>query len=105
MRNASTPQPRAGTRHGFTLLELVLVMLLITTMLAISVPSLRGFVGNSRERDAIAQLVALAQYAKARSAADAKVYRLNLVGATYWITVMEGESFVRIGSDLGATFE
>ena len=106
MRTVLTRQPRtAGTTTGFTLLELILVMLLISTMLAIAVPSLRGFVANSKQRDAIAQLVALAQFAKARSAADAKVYRLNLAGSTYWLTMQEGESYVPIGTDMGRTFE
>ena len=99
-RPSSHPAPR-----GFTLLELVVVLLMLTIILAMAVPTLRGFVANSKERDAIAQLVALAQFAKARSAADAKAYRLNLQGGTYYLSMQQGESFVPLGSDFGRTFE
>jgi prepilin-type N-terminal cleavage/methylation domain-containing protein len=104
MRRPSTRQLRPRCRQGFTLLELVLVMMLLTATLALAVPSLRGFVAGSKERDALAQVVALAQYAKARSAADAKVYRLNLDGTSYWLTVQEADGFVRISDDYGRTF-
>jgi prepilin-type N-terminal cleavage/methylation domain-containing protein len=100
----SRPSSHPAAR-GFTLLELVVVLLMLTIILALAVPTLRGFVANSKERDAIAQLVALAQFAKARSAADAKAYRLNLEGASYSLTVQEGEAFVPLGNDFGRTFE
>ena len=80
-------------------------MVLLTAILAMAMPSLRGFVAGSKERDAIAQVVALAQYAKARSAADAKAYRLNLDAGTYCITVQEAEAFARLNDDYGRTFE
>jgi prepilin-type N-terminal cleavage/methylation domain-containing protein len=98
-------QPRADRSRGFTLLELVLVMVLLTATLAVAMPSLRGFVAGSKERDAIAQVVSLAQYAKARSAADAKAYRLNLDAGTYYLTVEESGSFARMQDDYGRTFD
>src|SRR5688500_2558612 len=105
MRHPSMRQPRDPRSAAFTLLELVLVMLLLTATLAVAMPSLRGFVAGSKERDAIAQVVALAQYAKARSAADAKVYRLNLEAGAYYLTVQEADAFARLGDDYGRTFE
>jgi prepilin-type N-terminal cleavage/methylation domain-containing protein len=87
--------------RGFTLLELVLVMLLITITLAIAVPAMSGFLSGSKVRDTATQMIAVAQYAKARSAAEAKVYRFNLSGDSYWLTVEEGQAFRPVGTDLG----
>src|SRR5688500_1548470 len=97
-------QLRSHTRTrspGFTLLELILVMLLLTTLVAIAAPSLRGFRGWSRDRDAAVQLVAVTQYAKARAAADAKVYRLELAGRAYRLTMQEGPQFIPSPDEFG----
>ena len=45
----------------------------------------------------------LAQYAKARAAAESRVYRLNADGDTYWLTVQDGGEFVPTGTDMGRT--
>lgn len=79
-------------------------MLLLTAIFGMAVPSLRGFAGASRARDAQAQLIAIAQYARARAAAESRVYRLNTDGETYWLTVQEGEDFIPTGTDMGRTF-
>jgi prepilin-type N-terminal cleavage/methylation domain-containing protein len=96
---------RRHQRGGFTLLELVLVMLLLTIIVGTAMPSLRGFTGWSKTRDAVSQVVALAQYARARAASEAVVYKLNVSGNTYWLTVQTGEVFGPVQSDLGETFE
>ena len=106
LRSPAQPSARPPARaDAFTLLELVLVMVLLAIMLAIAVPSLRGFLAGSRARDAVSQIVSLAQYARARAAADATVYRLNVDGAGYWLTAQEGEAFVPIGTEFGKRFE
>jgi type II secretory pathway pseudopilin PulG len=112
VRPAANPRSSAKSadaflrpRGGFTLLELVLVMLLLTAMCALAVPSLRGFLGGSRSRDAVSQVVSLAQYAKAMATAEARVYRLNVDGASYWLNVQQGEGFVETGTDFGQRFE
>ena len=102
-RNARQPRPRQP--RGFTLLELVLVMVIRAGSLAIAIPSLRGFLSGSRARDAVSQIVSLAQYARARAAADATVYRLNVDGAGYWLTMQQGEAFVPVGTEFGKRFE
>ena len=98
-RSAFCPHP-----VGFTLLELVLVMVLLATVLAMAVPSLRGFAAGSRARDATSQLVALAQYAKHRAAAESRVYRLNGDGDSYWLTMQDGDEFIPTGTDMGRVF-
>lgn len=80
------------------------MLVLLAVILGMAVPSLRGFTAASQRRDAASQLVSLAQYAKARAAAEARVYRLNTDGETYWLTVQDGEEFVPTGTDMGRVF-
>jgi Tfp pilus assembly protein FimT len=79
-------------------------MVLLTVVLAMAVPSLRGFAAGSRSRDAASQLVSMAQWAKARAAADSRVYRLNSDGGTYWFTMQDGDDFIPTGTDFGRVF-
>jgi type II secretion system protein H len=99
--------PERRRHHGFTLMELVLVMLLIALSLAVAAPSLRGFVSGSKSRDAATHLLSMLQWARGRSAADARVYRLtvNSQERTYQVTVQEGEQFVETGNEFGQVFE
>ena len=79
-------------RGAFTLLELILVLVLISVLLGIAAPSLRGFVGARRSADAAAQVLAMANYARSQAIAQGTVYRLN-VDATenvYWLTILSG---------------
>jgi prepilin-type N-terminal cleavage/methylation domain-containing protein len=97
-------RPSARQPRGFTLLELVIVMLVVTTILALAAPQMRGFLAGTRSRDATTQLVALTGYAKARAAAEAKVYRLNLGADSYSLSVEEGQGFRPVATDFGKEF-
>jgi prepilin-type N-terminal cleavage/methylation domain-containing protein len=91
---------------GFTLIELILVMLLLTIIIGTAMPSVRGFLGWSRSRDSVAQIIAMTQYARSKAAADAKTYKLGANGATCWLEVQEGEVFNRVdGDDLARIIE
>ena len=89
-----------------TLLELVLVMVIICTVLAMAAPSLRGFFGSRRTADAAAQIVALTRFARTQAAAEGTVYRLNLDPreGTYWLTRAEAGTFVKLSTEFGRTF-
>lgn len=102
--NGASSQLRSRSLRGFTLLEMVLVLVVLAVILAISVPQLRGFLAGSRSRDAVSQIVSLAQYAKARAAADSTVYRLNVDGSGYWLTMQQGESYMPVGTEFGRRF-
>jgi type II secretion system protein H len=93
-------------RSGFTLLELVLVMLIMCTVLAMAAPSLRGFFSSRRTSDAASQIVALTQLARSLAVSEGRIYRLNLdtEEGTYWLTVQQGGAFVRIASEFGRVF-
>lgn len=100
---------RASSRFraaGFTLMELVLVLLLTSIVLALAVPSLRGFLQGRRVKDCSAQVLALGQYARAQAVNSGAVYRFNLdeTNQTYWLTVQRGAEFVALGNEFGRVF-
>jgi len=92
--------------EGFTLLELVLVMVIICTVLAMAAPSLRGFFASRKTVDAAAQLTALAHLARSCAVAEGKTYRLNLdtEAGTYWLTAQHGGGFRKLGTEFGRVF-
>jgi prepilin-type N-terminal cleavage/methylation domain-containing protein len=98
---------RRGARRGFTLLELVIVLVLIGTVLAMAAPSLRGFFAGRRTANAAAQILALTKLARSRAAAEGRIYRLNVdpEGRTYWLTARRGGAFLEPGSEWGQRFD
>src|SRR4051812_14899563 len=100
MKHGPRQHRTPGSLHGFTLLELVIVMLVLAILTGIMVPALRGFLVSSRARDASTQILSLTQYARARAAADSTIYRLNfdLVNGAYWLTVQDQGTFTDLGN-------
>ncbi|MGD0090770.1 MAG: GspH/FimT family pseudopilin [Planctomycetota bacterium] len=96
----------AGGTAGFTLLELVLVMLLVSLVMGLAAPSLRGFMLGRKSADAAAQVIALAQYARTQAVSTGSNYRLNVDPAaqTYWLTVQKGADFQGLGTEFGRRF-
>ena len=82
-------------------MEMILVMVLLTVMLAIAVPSIRGFASGQRSRDTVVQLVATAQWAKAHAASEARIVRLNVSGSSFWLTQEQGQAQERIPGEFG----
>ena len=99
-------QQAAALQSGFTLLELVLVMVLISAVMALAAPSLRGFISGRKSADAAAQILALAQYARTQAISTGALHRLNLdcAGRKYWLSVQKGAEFQPLGNDLGRQF-
>jgi Tfp pilus assembly protein FimT len=94
---------RTRRQLAFTLWELILVMVIITTALAMAAPSLSGWGRGSKLRDVGDQFLAVTRWARSQAIADAQVYRLNIdssVGA-YWLTAQQGEQFVELGNSFG----
>jgi len=94
------------TNRGFTLLELVLVMLILTIMAGLVAPSLRNFIVGRKNNDAVDQLIALGHYARFRAAVTGAVYRLNFdpVAHVYWLTKRKGATFEDLGEEFGRHF-
>src|SRR5947207_8960041 len=97
---------RRFSSSGFTMLELVLVMLILCTVFALAAPSLNGFWRGTRIKDAASQIIALTRLARTQAISESAVYRLNVDpnGTYYFLTVQQAEGFARIGTELGHEF-
>jgi len=80
-----------GARKAFTLLELILVMVILSTVLAIAVPSLRGFFASRKINDVAEQMVTMTRYAKIQSISDSRSYLVNfdLHEGQYWVSAFD----------------
>ena len=81
-------------------------MLLVSLVMALAAPSLRGFLIGRKSADAAANVIALAQYARAKAVSTGCNYRLNVdtVEQTYWLTVQKGAGFQELGTEFGRRF-
>lgn len=93
---------------GFTLIELILVMVLMCSILALVAPSLRNFFVSRQTANAAAQIVSLIQLARTQAVTEGRPYQLNWdTGAgTYWLTAQDpnGSGFVALNTEFGRTF-
>jgi prepilin-type N-terminal cleavage/methylation domain-containing protein len=76
-----------ATARGFTLMELVLVMLILAIVAAVSAPNLRNFIAGRRAGDTAAQIVALAQFARSQAIAEGRVYQLEIDTSSGMVSV------------------
>jgi prepilin-type N-terminal cleavage/methylation domain-containing protein len=92
-----------GRDVGFTLLELILVMVILSTVLAMAAPSLRGFFASRQSHDAAAQILALTQLAHSQAISEGIVYRLNFDTRkrTYWLTARRAGVFEKLETGFG----
>jgi prepilin-type N-terminal cleavage/methylation domain-containing protein len=92
--------------RGMTLLELILVMLILSTVLAMAAPSLRGFFTSRRIDEAAAQILALTQFARSQAISEGIVYRLNFDtrDRTYWLTAQKAGVFETLETEFGQVY-
>jgi len=104
----STTGPRTDPRRAgaFTLLELIAVLVLVSTVLAIAAPSLRGFVRGRQTAEAAASVLALTRLARSRAASWGCPHRLNFdaEAGTYGLTMQQAGAFVEIDGNHGRRF-
>jgi len=93
-------------RGGFTLFELVAVLVLIATLLGLAAPSLRGFGRGRADADAAAGVLAMTRMARNLAATMGTVSRLNIDDetGTYWVTVQKAGVFEELLTDQGRHF-
>ena len=104
---ARRPPPRTPARRGFTLLELVLVMVIIAVVLAMVAPSLSNFTAGRDADFAASQLVSVARWAREQAISEGRVYRLNFDEASqiYFVTAQVGGTFQRPPVEFGQAFD
>jgi len=92
--------------RGMTLLELILVLLILSTVLAMAAPSLRGFFASRRIDDAAVQILALTKLARSQAISDGVVYRLNFDtrDRTYWLSAQKAGVFESLDTEMGRVY-
>ena len=91
---------------GFTLLELILVMVIISTLLAIASPSLRGFFASRKINDAASNILSLIKLARTQAISEGRIYRLNfnVDESSYWLTAVEKGVYQSLNNEMGRTY-
>jgi len=97
------PPTRTG---GFSLLELILVLLIMSVILAMTAPTFRGFAASRQVNDAASSIVSLIKWARMQAASEGRPYRLNVdidLGE-YWLTAQVGPNFEELRKSMGQIF-
>jgi prepilin-type N-terminal cleavage/methylation domain-containing protein len=95
------PQNRA-----FTLIELILVMVVVSVVVSLASPRLRGFFVSRQTADAASMVLSLTKWARSEAISQGRPVRLNIdsAGGECWLTVQETGLFVAPKSEIGRRF-
>ena len=99
-----TPSPRScHALRAFTLMELVLVLVVISVVLALAAPRLRGFFQSRQTSDAAVSMLAMTKWAHTQAMSSGCVCRLNIDPAQgrYWLTMQQAGQFVAPKDEMG----
>ena len=99
---------RARAR-GFTLLELIVVLLVMSILFAMAAPSMSGFGAGRAASPTASQIVSLARWAREQAISEGRTYRLNFLttdpsGPVYFVTASNGAVFDRVPMEFGRNF-
>jgi prepilin-type N-terminal cleavage/methylation domain-containing protein len=95
---------RAPRNQGFTLLELIVVMLILAAMTGAVIPVFRETLFETRASSGVSDLVATMKYAQARAVTDVREFRVYFSEEenAYWIMAEIGrEDGLTLFEDLG----
>ena len=94
---------RRSNPTAFTLVELILVLAILTLVVAMIAPSLRGFSTGRTHRNMANTILALTRYARTQAIAEGRTYRLNFDASDkeLWLTYEDGSTFRAPGNDFG----
>jgi type II secretion system protein H len=93
--------PQRPRHHAFTLLELVLVMVVICTVLAIAAPSMRGWNQGNKLKDAATEFITLTKLARTMAVSNSRTYRIQFDASleSYQLQQQDGEQWVGVGTE------
>ena len=101
----------ASSKHlvgvkAFTLLELILVMIILCTVLAMAAPSLRGFFSSHQLGDIAEQILIMTRYSKIQSVFESRPFRVNFDPnlRRYWISSLGESQYGRLKTNFGNYF-
>jgi len=101
-----TAVPKHNGPGAFTLLELILVMIIMCTVLAMAAPTLRGFFSSHQLNDVAEHLLVMTRYAKIQSIFKGRYYRVNIDEheRRCWITVLAENGYEPLYKSFGNDF-
>jgi type II secretion system protein H len=98
---------RRSVRSGFSLIELILVLLLLGLGASMIFPMMGRFSRGRTSTDTAAHMLAIIQHAQDQAAITGAPYRLhwNEEAGSYWLEASVNGRFSRISSEIGRTFD
>ncbi len=92
---------------AFTLIELLLVLFILTLVVAIVGPQLRGFSAGRNTKNAATSILAMTHYARTQSVTQGLVYRLNFdpQTKTLWISYQQGTRDIKPPNDFATPLQ
>jgi type II secretion system protein H len=98
---------RGRDNFGFTLIELVVVLTIITIALGMAAPSLRGWSDGAKLRDAADQFIATTQYARNQAVLSASEIRITFDSSStaYALERRTGTTTEALAGDWGQASE
>lgn len=81
-------------------------MVIISTVLAMASPSLRGFFSSRKIHDAAGNILSLMRYARTQAISEGRTYRLNFDSdkGVYWLTSNAEGTFDELDNEFGREF-
>lgn len=88
-------------------MELVLVLVVISVVLAMTAPMLRGFFASRQTADAATAVLAMTRYARSQAVSLGQPCRLNFdtAAGTCYLTHQKAGAYVTIQTDAGRTVQ
>jgi type II secretion system protein H len=93
---------RRRSQSGFTLLELILVMLIACTAIALAAPALSGWRRGATLRNAAEEFIRMTRMARAKSVANATVCRIQIDTSKldFFLTIQQGTEVVKVNDSM-----
>src|SRR4051812_49502232 len=95
----------AWSRDGFTLLELILVMVILATVMALAAPKLQAWGRGAKLRNSADDFVAATKFARTHAVSSGYlcVVAIDKQGGTFTVKQQSGQNYVPVDGEFGQT--